>query len=83
MIFGIIAGSFITVFLLVLGLFSGTRAENSSINNRLKKISGKAAEGEGNEELSEPFFVRMLKPILDGVSKKIMRGCPKRNNLSL
>ena len=77
MIYGIMACSFITVLLLVYGFFNKSGSADSSIDTRLKRISKKTDAEQGSDELSEPFFVRMLKPLLDGFSKRIMKAAPK------
>ncbi|MDD4496241.1 MAG: type II secretion system F family protein [Eubacteriales bacterium] len=77
MLIGILAGSFLSIFLFIIVIFSGKDdSSDSSINKRLNKISKKNSTEEG-DELVQPFFTRVLRPVLDEISKRVMKAAPK------
>ncbi len=71
----IIILAFISCFLFLYGLMSHMMRDKLSVTSRLRSISKSKAGGE-NSELNQPLFSRVLQPMLDNMSKLMMRITP-------
>ncbi|MCX7711654.1 MAG: type II secretion system F family protein [Clostridia bacterium] len=76
MVYVIIAASFFSLYMLFYVVFGAFYKKRMAINIRLDRISMDAAKNE-NDELNQPIFVRIVRPVLDDISKTIIKITPK------
>ena len=76
MLFLISIFTFTTVSLFLYLIFSSFFKTSQVIKSRLSKIS-REDEKEANEELNRSLFIRVLHPVLDNISKTILKITPK------
>lgn len=75
MLAAIILMVFISCFLLTFALLSSMQRDKLSISRRLEYIKKSINENEP-EELGQPLFSRVLRPMLDSMGKAMMRVTP-------
>ena len=68
---------FISAFALIYILIAYSNNEKLIIKNRLKKISRKKAKHHFEEELNQPIYKRIIKPLLEEISRAVLRITPK------
>lgn len=67
---------FTDVFLITLILLQRANAARSTIARRLKKISKKEADAEG--ELNTTLFIRIIRPFMNKISKAVIKVTPNQ-----
>lgn len=73
--FAVIMLVFITMFLIAFLIFSAVLGKQQAVKNRLDNIARMSAKNV-DTELNQPFFVRFIRPLLDNISKTILRVTP-------
>lgn len=68
---------FTTVFLLVYIILSFSQKDSLSVKGRLKKIARKKNSYHFEEELNQPLYKRILKPVVEDLAKGLLRITPK------
>lgn len=68
---------FITAFLFMYIILSYSLKEKIHIKNRLSKVSRKKGGYHFDEELSQPLYKRIVKPVFEDMSKVLLRITPK------
>ena len=68
---------FITIYLFLFIIISFLQKDKISINSRLKKISRKNVGYHLDEELNQPLYKRVFKPLIEDISKGLVRITPK------
>lgn len=76
LIYVILVLTFITFFLIFSFIFSNLNKNKRIVHNRLKKISKQSSKNV-DDELSESLSKRILSPILDDISRVILKITPK------
>lgn len=74
--------AFLSVFLLVYSILGVVMRRKQSVQIRLESLA-KEQTGTLNNELNQPLFSRILRPMLDSSSKMIMKVTPKEIITSL
>lgn len=74
--------AFLSVFLFAYSIFGVIMRRRQSVQIRLESLAKEQA-GSLDNELNQPLFSRVLKPMLDSVSKMVMRVTPKEIITSL
>jgi tight adherence protein C len=67
---------FISMFMLLYAFLMLLLGKKNVVQNRLEKIA-KDDPAERDNELNQPFFIRVVKPALDYVSKTVLKITPK------
>ncbi|MCX7745541.1 MAG: type II secretion system F family protein [Clostridia bacterium] len=76
MIYLILIMVFITCYMLFYSVLGVLFRNKQVINIRLDRISKESAKNEDNE-LNQPLFVRVIRPMLDDISKVVLKVTPK------
>lgn len=82
MLYAIITMVFIVVFLLFQSVLKVLLHNRESVRIRLDSL-GKQDMKSIENELNQPLFARILRPMLDGVSKNVLKATPKEIITSL
>jgi len=67
---------FITTTTIVYVFFGAFFRKNQIVKIRLDKIASESLKN-GDNELNQPLFVRVIRPILQGISKMVLKYTPK------
>ncbi|MDD2421849.1 MAG: type II secretion system F family protein [Heliobacteriaceae bacterium] len=79
----VVAGfSFITVFLLVYGVYELALRQRIAVLKRLEGIQ-RHTQAVATEELNQPFFDRLIRPLLQKFSGKVANMMPKEKKATL
>lgn len=76
LIFLILILTFVTIYLLFYTVMKFLFRNRNIIDIRLEKISKEEIKNNENE-LNEPLFIRAVKPVLDSISKAVLKVTPK------
>lgn len=76
MLFLILGLSFITLFIIFKIVFAKYYISQNLVEIRLSNVS-KMGDKDGDDELNQPLFVRLVKPFLNDISKAIISITPK------
>lgn len=76
MLVAVIIMVFITFLLIFYSIFSAAFKNKNTIGARLEKISKESLKNEENV-LNQPLFVRIIRPVLDDISKTVLKIAPK------
>lgn len=82
MIYILSFGAFVSVFLLLYSVFGAFMYRRQSVQIRLGALA-KEHNGAMEDELSQPLFSRVLRPLLDSTSRLMMRITPREMLTSL
>lgn len=73
----VIIFSFLTVFIIFTIIFDYSDKKRNTIKFRLKRIEKQITSEKEDTQLNQPMFIRFIKPILDDMSKTILKVTPK------
>ena len=76
MLYGILICAFITLYLIFYSLLGIAYKSSQVIGIRLDRISKESVKGI-DSELNQPLFVRIVRPILDDITRGILKVTPK------
>ena len=76
MLIGIIAMTFITLFLIIYCAGAMIFKNDGTIKKRLTKV-GSFGGRNPDSELNQPIFIRLIKPVLDDMKKAVLKAAPK------
>jgi tight adherence protein C len=82
MLYLILLSAFLSVFLLVSSILGTVMRRRLSVRIRLESLAAERA-GRADSELDQPLFSRVLRPMLDSLSKTVMKVAPKEITASL
>ncbi len=83
MIYLALAASFLAVFCLIQGLFGIIYRDKLVVAKRLDEITASSRKLQVDDELSKPFFERVVRPILEKVALSLGRVVPHKKRVSL
>lgn len=72
----VIISTFITLLLIFYSLLSVVYKNKWLVSSRLDRISKESLKDKDNE-LNQPLFVRIIRPLLDDLSKTVLKATPK------
>ncbi|PKM82417.1 MAG: secretion system protein [Firmicutes bacterium HGW-Firmicutes-14] len=84
MYFAVLILSFLTVALVIYGIYLALNQERFAVTQRMQEIAANLRRKKDlNDELSKPFFDRIIRPVLDKLGKNLGKAQPAKKKVDL